>query len=70
MYRALQPVTFEEIKLANDGEYSNYYPNPDMEYKPENWGKIEGKIVCLDYGIDELELITKIRRKYREMSST
>lgn len=70
MDRALQPVTFEDVTLANDREYGDYYPNVDLEYKPENWGLIEGKIVCVDYGIDEAERISKKRRYYQERSST
>mgnify|MGYP003653594499 CR=1 FL=1 len=70
MDRAFQPVTFEEVKSANDLRYSDYYPDVDLEYKPENWGIVAGKMVCVDYGIDDSEHILKKRRYYQERSGT
>jgi hypothetical protein len=69
MDKATQPVTFDEIVLVNDRDYDNYYPAVDLEYKPENWGIVEGKMVCVDYGIDESELVIKKREYYEERSS-
>ena len=59
MRKANQPVSFAEVQEA-DNCY-DYYPDAPMEYKPENWGKVEGKVVCLDYGIDNANLIDKER---------
>jgi len=42
----------------------DYYPDVLMEYKPENWGQLDGKVVCLDYGIDNANLINKQRAYY------
>ena len=64
MRRAAQPVTFEEVKRINTEDY-DYYPDINVEYKPENWGKVENKLVCLDYGIEDKNLI-KERRSYLE----
>lgn len=61
MRRAEQPVSFDEVVQA-DQDY-DYYPDIDVEYKPENWGRIGVSIVCLDYGLDALEDIRK-RREY------
>jgi hypothetical protein len=68
MDKATQPVTFDEIVLVNDRDYDNYYPAVDLEYKPENWGIVEGKMVCVDYGIDESELVIKKREYFEERS--
>lgn len=64
MIRAHQPVSFEEIQVINSNEY-DYYPDIDVEYKPENWGKIGEKLVCLDYGLEESEVVQQ-RRAYLE----
>ena len=61
MIRAEQPVTFDEITKSNDA--LDYYPDIDVEYKSENWGRVDGKLVCLDYGLEDRLLIIK-RRKY------
>lgn len=65
MYRAEQPVSVEDIERANSEEYDHYYPDIHVEYKPENWGKIGNKILCLDYGLAESECVKK-RRAYLE----
>jgi len=61
MKRAEQLVTFDEIVSAD--ETLDYYPDINVEYKPENWGKVDGKLVCLDYGLDDRLLIME-RRQY------
>ena len=59
MRKANQPVSFEEVTEVSDSY--DYYPDAPMEYKPENWGNVDGKVVCLDYGIDDINLIKKER---------
>lgn len=61
MRRADQPVSFIDIEQAD----CDYYPDIEVEYKPENWGKVGGKVVCLDYGIEEMDLVNE-RRAYLE----
>ena len=61
MRKADQPVTFEDITR----EDYDYYPDINVEYKSENWGRVRGKVVCLDYGI-ALESLVKNRRAYLE----
>ncbi|MDH1731007.1 hypothetical protein N5F00_16050 [Pseudomonas chengduensis] len=70
MDRASQPVTFEEVISANDQEYNDYYPNVDLEYKAENWGVLAGRMVCVDYGIDDAEQIANKRIYFQERSRT
>ena len=62
MTRAAQPVSFEEIVNAD----IDYYPDINVEYKPENWGRIGEKIVCLDYGIDDAGDLEDLRTYYEE----
>lgn len=64
MRRAEQPISFDDIKRVNEEDY-DYYPDIDVEYKPENWGRIRDKIVCLDYGLAETDLVRE-RRAYLE----
>jgi hypothetical protein len=47
----------------------NCYPAVDLEYKSENWGIVEGKMVCIDYGIDDVESVIEKRRYYDEQSN-
>jgi hypothetical protein len=47
MSRAQQPVTVEEIEAADP----DYYPDVDVEWKPENWGRLNGSVVAVDYGL-------------------
>ena len=46
MRRAIQPITLEEVVTAD----RDYYPDIDVEYKPENWGRLRDRVVCVDYG--------------------
>lgn len=62
MRKANQPVPPTELDDAIDTY--DYYPDVLMEYKPENWGQLDGKVVCLDYGIDNANLINKQRAYY------
>ncbi len=59
MRKAYQPVSFAEVQEADD--CYDYYPDVPMEYKAENWGKVDGKVVCLDYGIDDEDSIINER---------
>jgi hypothetical protein len=59
MERAMQPVTIEEIEAADP----DYYPDIDVEPKPENYGRLDGAIVALDYGLWD-ERSVRERREY------
>ena len=67
MKRSKQPVAFDGVKRVNDECYG-YYPDINVEYKPENWGEIEGKIVCLDYGLEDEESVIKQRTYLQSFS--
>ena len=67
MKRGKQPVSFDEIRRVNDEDY-DYHPDINVEYKPENWGEIDGKLVCLDYGLDEPESVLKQRSYLKSFS--
>ena len=47
MRRATQPVTFAEVVKATP----DYYPEPIVETKPEDFGRVDGRVVALDYGL-------------------
>ena len=55
-----QPVTFDEVVNASP---DCYHPDINVEYKTENWGRLEGRVVCLDYGLSDKES-TRDRREY------
>ena len=52
-------VTVEEILSADPDDY----PDIDVEYKPENWGRLHGRVVCIDYGLSDAASVRE-RRKY------
>lgn len=58
MRRAHQPVTFEDVEAAD----KDCYPDIHVEYKPENWGRLGDRIVCVDYGIPFEQDVTERRR--------
>jgi hypothetical protein len=48
MRRARQPVSRADIDLALDT-----YPMITAETKPADWGVVSGRVVAVDYGVDE-----------------
>ena len=44
MARATQPVTREDVREAD----IDYHPGIDAECKPEDWGRVDGRLVALD----------------------
>ena len=65
MHRASQPITFDEVVAA----HRDYYPSVTMEMKPENFGRIAGEVVVLDYGLHEQSLVTNQRTYYGQMAA-
>jgi hypothetical protein len=60
MLRAAQPVTVDEI----EADTPDCYPDIDCEFgKPENFGKLDGRIVAVDYGLSDAAAVVK-RRAY------
>jgi hypothetical protein len=66
MARAIQPVTAEEIEAAD----SDCHPNIDEEYKPENWGRLNGWVVCVDYGLWDATVLHDRREYLRKFDAT
>ena len=60
MARAVQPVTEEEVNSLPD-----YYPSITSEPKPEDHGRLAGKVVAVDYGLGFVGHVLE-RRKYYE----
>jgi hypothetical protein len=61
MPRALQPVTFDEVVASSP----DYYPGITAEYKPDDYGRIDGRIVALDYGLPYAHMVIQRREYYR-----
>ncbi len=49
-----------DVVVAADRDF---YPDIDVEYNAENWGKFRGNVVCVDYGLPEKQMIAD-RCKY------
>jgi hypothetical protein len=64
MPRALQPVTFDDVVAATP----DYYPDTTAEYKPENFGKVGSRVLALDYGLPDADLVRERRAYYVERS--
>jgi len=61
MPRTEQPVTFAEVVGATS---HNYYPDMTSETKPEDFGRIGGEVLALDYGLPCADMVTKRRAYY------
>lgn len=61
MPRATQPVTVMEI----DEAWLNCYPDVLCEGKPDDWGLVDGQVVCLDYGLPDACMVRERRSYYR-----
>jgi hypothetical protein len=63
MPRAEQPVTREEVDGLPD-----CYPDITSETKIEDHGRVEGKVVALDYGLPDQDMVEDRREYYGKMS--
>jgi hypothetical protein len=61
MPRAAQPVTQEEVDVALDNDA---FPSINSECKPEDHGKLDGRLVILDYGLPDEDMVTERRSYY------
>jgi hypothetical protein len=59
MHRASQPVTAQEIEATPD-----YYPDITAEMKPDDWGRIGGRIVAADYAYPDADMVARRRAYY------
>ena len=60
MARAAQPVTSEEVRAADP----DYYPGITAETKPEDYGRLNGRIVAVDYGWPDADMVEHRRAYY------
>ena len=60
MPRAAQPIDFSEITSL-----PHAYPDIGAETKAEDYGRFQGRVVALDYGLPDGELVRE-RRAYYE----
>lgn len=65
MPRAAQPVTFAEVVKGKP----DYYPDITSETKPEDFGLIGGRVLALDYGLPDADLVRERRAYYLERSA-
>lgn len=64
MPRAAQPVTPEDVVAATP----DYYPETTSETKPEDFGRLGGCVVALDYGLPDADMVRERRAYYVQMS--
>ena len=64
MPRVQQPVTLEEIEAA----VPVYFPEPTYETKAEAFGLVNGRVLALDYGLPERDIVSEMRGYYADMS--
>jgi hypothetical protein len=62
MPRATQPVTIEEV----DEAIGDYYPDITSESKAADFGRVDGRVLALDYGLSDAKEIHKQRSLYIE----
>ena len=65
MTRATQPVTIADIEQAN----YDYYPDITAETKASSYGRVNGTILALDYGLENIDDIDKRREYYKKFNS-
>ena len=56
---ASQPVSEEEIDALPD-----YYPSISAELKPDDYGRLKGNVVALDYGLWDKDTVNEKRNYY------
>jgi len=61
MRRAEQPVSLDEIEAVAEP----LYPDITCEWKPQDCGRLRGRVVALDYGLPDEASITERRQYYR-----
>jgi hypothetical protein len=64
MPRADQPVTFAEVVEATP----DCYPEPTNETKVEDFGRVDGRVVALDYGLPWADAIVEARARWDKLS--
>ena len=60
MRRAEQPVTEDEIKTTIPVDY----PEPTYKVKPEDFGRVSGHVLAVDYGLPVPDTVSEARSYY------
>jgi hypothetical protein len=60
MPRAEQPVTYEEVVAATP----DCYPDVTSEFKCEDFGRVNGRVLALDYGLPDAGMVREARTRY------
>lgn len=61
MPRAEQPVTEQEMLSADEPDI---HPATDTELKVESFGRIAGRVVAIDYGLPDSDMVAERRVYY------
>lgn len=61
MPRAQQPVTFADVVAATS---HNYYPDVASETKCDDFGRVENRVLILDYGLPYADIVAERRAYY------
>lgn len=64
MPRATQPVTFQDVVAATP----DYYPDITSETKPEDFGRVGNRILALDCGLPDADMVAERRAYYTSRS--
>ena len=63
MPRAEQPVTFKDVVAATP----DYYPDISSETKTEDFGLVGDRVLALDYGLPDADMVAQRRTYYKSM---
>jgi hypothetical protein len=66
MPRAAQPVTLEEMVEATP----DYYPDITSETKPADFGRVGDRVLALDYGLPDADMVLERRAYYRSRAAS
>lgn len=53
-----EPASFEDVIAAE----RDYYPDVHVEMKPEDWGRVDGRVLVVDYGLSDANVVRERRR--------
>jgi len=64
MPRATQPVSQAEVAALPD-----YYPLVTSENKVDDYGRVHGVLLALDYGLPDIDMVLERRDYYRRKAA-
>jgi hypothetical protein len=65
MWRAEQPVTDDEVKATIPVDF----PEPTYKVKPEDFGRVNGRVLAVDYGLPLPDTVSEARQHYAQVSA-